>query len=147
MKIAIGNDHAATALKFEIKAYLEAQGHELVNFGTDDDASCDYPAYGEAVGRAVAAGECDFGVLICGTGVGISMAANKVKGVRACVCSEPVTARLTRAHNNANIIAFGARIVGAEMAKAIVDAFLTTEFEGGRHQRRIDLISDIETRA
>lgn len=144
MKIAIGNDHAATALKFEIKEYLESQGYEVVNFGTDTNDSCDYPVYGAAVGRAVASGECDYGVLICGTGVGISLAANKIKGVRACVCSEPVTARLTRAHNNANIIAFGARIVGSEMAKAIVDTFLKTEFEGGRHQRRVDLISKIE---
>lgn len=146
MKIAIGNDHAATALKFEILEYLKEKGHEVINVGTDSDASCDYPAYGEKVGRMVAAGECDYGVLICGTGVGISVSANKVHGVRACVCSEPVTARLTRAHNDANIIAFGARIVGAELAKSIVDAFLETPFEGGRHQRRIDLMMEIENR-
>jgi len=144
MKIAIGNDHAAVEMKNEIKAYLESKGHEVVNFGTDTSASCNYPEYGKAVGEAVASGEAECGVLICGTGVGISLAANKVKGIRAAVCSEPVTARLTKLHNNANIICFGARIVGIEMAKAIVDAWLDTEFEGGRHQTRVDMIMAIE---
>lgn len=144
MKIAIGNDHAAVEMKNEIKAYLESKGHEVVNFGTDTSASCNYPEYGKAVGEAVASGEAEGGVLICGTGVGISLAANKVKGIRAAVCSEPVTARLTKLHNNANIICFGARIVGIEMAKAIVDAWLDTEFEGGRHQTRVDMIMAIE---
>lgn len=144
MKIAIGNDHAAVGMKWEIIKYLESKGHEMVNFGTDTLESCDYPVYGKAVGEAVASGEADCGILICGTGVGISLAANKVKGVRAAVCSEPVTARLTKLHNNSNIICFGERIVGKEMAKAIVDAYLDTEFEGGRHQRRIDMIMAIE---
>lgn len=144
MKIGIGNDHAAVAMKNEIAKYVEELGHTVVNFGTDTNESCDYPEYGEKVGRAVVAGEVDFGILICGTGVGISLSANKVNGVRAAVCSEPVTAGLVRAHNNANIIAFGERIVGIEMAKAIVKAFLTTEFEGGRHQRRVDLMMEIE---
>ena len=144
MKIAIGNDHAAVEMKNEIKAYLESKGHEVINFGTDTSASCNYPEYGRAVGMAVASGEAECGVLICGTGVGISLAANKVKGIRAAVCSEPVTARLTKLHNNANIICFGARIVGIEMAKAIVDAWLDTEFEGGRHQTRVDMIMAIE---
>ena len=144
MKIAIGNDHAAVGMKREIIKYLESKGHEMVNFGTDTLESCDYPVYGKAVGEAVASGEADCGILICGTGVGISLAANKVKGVRAAVCSEPVTARLTKLHNNSNIICFGERIVGIEMAKAIVDAYLDTEFEGGRHQRRIDMIMAIE---
>lgn len=144
MKIAIGNDHAAVGMKWEIIKYLESKGHEMVNFGTDTLESCDYPVYGKAVGEAVASGEADCGILICGTGVGISLAANKVKGVRAAVCSEPVTARLTKLHNNSNIICFGERIVGIEMAKAIVDAYLDTEFEGGRHQRRIDMIMAIE---
>lgn len=144
MKIAIGNDHAAVGMKWEIIKYLESKGHEMVNFGTDTLESCDYPVYGKAVGEAVASGEADCGILICGTGVGISLAANKVKGVRAAVCSEPVTARLTKLHNNSNIICFGERIVGMEMAKAIVDAYLDTEFEGGRHQRRIDMIMAIE---
>ena len=144
MKIAIGNDHAAVEMKNEIKEYLESKGHEVINFGTDTSASCNYADYGKAVGKAVASGEVDGGVLICGTGVGISLAANKVKGVRAAVCSEPVSARLTKQHNNANIIAFGARIVGIELAKEIVDAYLDAEFEGGRHQTRVDMIMAIE---
>lgn len=144
MKIAIGNDHAAVEMKQEIKAYLEEKGHEVVNFGTDTKESCNYPEYGQAVGEAVVQGKAGCGVLICGTGVGISIAANKVQGVRAAVCSEPTTARLVKEHNNANIIAFGARIVGMETAKAIVDAYLEAEFLGGRHQKRIDLIHEIE---
>ena len=144
MKIAIGNDHAAVELKQEIKAYLEELGHEVVDLGVNTTESCNYPEYGAAVGRAVVNKEADCGVLICGTGVGISIAANKVKGVRAAVCSEPVTARLVKEHNNANIIAFGARIVGSEMAKAIIDAYLGAEFLGGRHQTRVDLIHAIE---
>ena len=144
MKIAIGNDHAAVALKNEMVAYLQGLGHEVVNFGTDTNDSCNYPEFGEAVGRAVVAKEVDCGVLICGIGIGISIAANKVKGVRAAVVSEPVSARLTKLHNDANIIAFGARIVGSEMAKAILDAYLGTEYEGGRHQKRVDMIHAIE---
>ncbi len=144
MKIAIGNDHAATELKFIIKEYVEGMGHEVINFGTDDNESCDYPAYGKKVGEAVVNGEADCGILICGTGVGISIAANKVKGVRAAVCSDVATAHLVKEHNNANIIAFGARIVGVELAKDIVKTYLEAEFEGGRHQRRIDMIHDIE---
>ena len=146
MKIAIGNDHAATDLKFVIVDYLKELGHEVVNFGTDGNESCNYPEFGEKVGRAVVAGEADCGILICGTGVGISIAANKVKGVRAAVCSDTATARLVKEHNNANIIAFGARIVGTELAKMIVDAWLGAEYEGGRHQRRVDLISEIENK-
>lgn len=144
MKIAIGNDHVAVELKNHITKYVEAKGYEVVNFGTDTPASCDYPIYGEKVARAVANGECDLGILICGTGIGISLAANKVKGIRAAVCSEPYSARLTRQHNNANIIAFGARVVGQAMAEMIVDEFLNAEYEGGRHQRRVDLITAIE---
>ncbi|MBQ4154432.1 MAG: ribose 5-phosphate isomerase B [Clostridia bacterium] len=143
-KIAIGNDHVAVELKNHITKYVEAKGYTVVNFGTDSGESCDYPVYGEKVARAVASGECDLGILICGTGIGISLAANKVKGIRAAVCSEPYSARLTRQHNNANIIAFGARVVGQAMAEMIVDEFLDAEFEGGRHQRRVDLIEKIE---
>ena len=117
MKIAIGNDHAATELKFIIMDYVKSLGHEVVNFGTDGNESCNYPEFGEKVGRAVVNGEADCGILICGTGVGISIAANKVNGVRAAVCSDCATARLVKEHNNANIIAFGARIVGSELAK------------------------------
>lgn len=147
MRIAIGNDHAATELKFVIADYLKELGHEVINFGTDGTESCNYPEYGERVGHAVADGEVDCGVLICGTGVGISIAANKVKGVRAAVCSDCATARLVKEHNNANIIAFGARIVGAELAKDIVKAYLEAEFLGGRHQTRIDMIHEIEEKA
>ena len=144
MKIGIGNDHAAVDMKFEIVKYLEESGYEVVNFGTDTNDSCDYPVYGEKVARAVANGEVDRGILICGTGVGISLAANKVKGIRAAVCSESVTARFFFFFNDANILAFGARIVGVETAKDMVNVWLNTEFEGGRHQRRVDLIMKIE---
>ena len=146
MKIAIGNDHAAVNLKKEIMAYVESLGHEVVNFGTDSNEICHYPEYGEKVGMAVATGEYDCGILICGTGVGISIAANKVNGVRAAVCSDTATARLVKEHNNANIIAFGERIVGVELAKDIVKAFLEAEFMGGRHAIRVDMISEIEKR-
>ena len=146
MKLAIGNDHAAYDMKLEIKDYLESKGHQVTDFGTHSTDSCNYPEFGEAVGRAVASGEFDGGVLICGTGIGISISANKVKGIRAAVCSEPVSAALTKRHNNANIIAFGARIVGTETAKAIVDAWLEAEYEGGRHQNRIDMMMEIENR-
>ena len=144
MKIAIGNDHAAVELKNEIKAYVESLGHEVINFGTDQNESCDYPEYGAKVGHAVADKEVECGILICGTGVGISIAANKVKGVRAAVCSDVTTAHLVKEHNNANIIAFGARIVGSEKAKDIVKAYLEAEYQGERHQRRIDKIHAIE---
>lgn len=146
MKIAIGNDHAALELKKVIKTYVEDMGHEVIDFGTHTADSCDYPVYGEKVARAVAGGECELGILICGTGIGISLAANKVKGIRAAVCSESYSARLTRAHNNANIIAFGARVIGEDTAKDIVNAFINTPFEGGRHQRRIDMITEIENK-
>lgn len=144
MKIGIGNDHSALELKAEIIDFLREKGHEVVDYGTNSTESCDYPLYGEAVARAVASGEVEEGILICGTGLGISLAANKVKGIRAAVCSEPFTAKMAKAHNNCNILAFGARVVGAELAKMIVDTWLNTEFEGGRHQRRVDLISAIE---
>lgn len=144
MKIAIGNDHTAVAMKNHITKYLEEQGHEIINFGTDSEERCDYPIYGKKVADAVAGGECERGILICGTGIGISLAANKVKGIRAAVCSESYSARLTRLHNNANIIAFGARVVGEATAEAIVDAFIGAEYEGGRHQKRIDMITAIE---
>lgn len=144
MKIAIGNDHAATELKMHVMEYLKQKGHEVVNFGTDTTDSVDYPIYGEKVARAVAAGEFDRGILICGTGVGISLAANKVKGIRCVVCSETYSAKYSRLHNNTNILAFGARVVGPGLADELVDAFIDTEFEGGRHERRVQLISDIE---
>ena len=144
MKIAIGNDHTAVDLKNTISDYLKELGYEVINLGTDSRESCDYPIYGEKVGRAVADGEADLGIAICGTGVGISLAANKVKGIRACVCSEPYTAKLSRMHNNSNVLAFGARVVGDELAKMIVKEWLDAEFEGGRHERRVNMIMDIE---
>lgn len=144
MKIAIGNDHVAVELKNIIKEHLESKGHVVVNYGIDSTERFDYPISGYKVGKAVASGECDLGVLICGTGVGISLAANSVQGVRAVVCSEPYSAKLSREHNNTNIVAFGARVVGQELAKMIVDEWLDAEFEGGRHQRRIDMIGEIK---
>lgn len=144
MKIAIGNDHVACGLKVHIKEYLESQGHEVVDFGTHTAERTDYPLYAYKVAKAVTTGACDKGILICGTGVGISIAANKVPGVRAVVCSEPYSAQLSRQHNDTNILAFGARVVGESLAEMIVDAFLSAEYEGGRHARRVDMIGQIE---
>lgn len=146
MKIAIGNDHGGTELKWEIKKYLESKGHEVVNYGTDTNDSCDYPVYAKKVADAVLANEAECGILICGTGVGISIAANKIKGIRAAVCSDCATARLVKQHNNANILAFGARIVGVELAKDMCDAYLNAVFdaEGGRHSRRVAMIHELE---
>ena len=144
MKIGIGNDHAGVEMKNVIKEYLESKGHEVVNYGTDSTESYSYAIPGYRVGKAVASGEVECAVLICGTGIGISLAANKVHGVRAAACSEPFSARMTKRHNNANIICFGARVVGMDMAKMIVDEWLNAEFEGGRHQQRVDMIMEIE---
>lgn len=143
-RLVIGSDHAGYDLKKTIVEYLASKGYECVDLGTHSTDSCNYVEFGLAVGKAVASGEFEKGILICGTGVGISISANKVNGVRAVVCSEPVSARLSREHNNSNILAFGARIVGTEMAKAIVDAWLGAEFQGGRHQTRIDTITGYE---
>ena len=144
MKIGIGNDHSAVEMKQEVVKYLQKLGYEVVNYGMDTTESCHYPIYGEKVARAVVAGEVDLGILICGTGVGISLAANKVKGIRAVVCSEPYSAKLSRQHNNTNILAFGARVIGVEMAKMIIDEWLNAEFQGGRHQDRVNMIMAIE---
>ena len=144
MKLAIGNDHVAVEMKREIQAYLEAKGIEVINVGTESTERFDYPISGYKVARLVADGKVDGGVLICGTGVGISLAANKVKGIRACVCSDPYTAKLSKQHNNTNIIAFGARVIGIETAKMIVDEWLNATYEGGRHQVRVDMIMEIE---
>ena len=144
MKIGIGNDHSALELKSEMIEFLKEKGHEVVDYGTNSTERCDYPVLGDKVARAVAAGEVEQGILICGTGLGISLAANKVKGIRAAVCSEPFTAKMARAHNNCNILAFGARVVGAELAKMMVETWLDTEFEGGRHQRLVDRITAIQ---
>ena len=146
MKLAIGNDHAGPEMKFELAEYLESKGHEVINFGTDTTESVDYPDIAVKVADAVLSGEAEKGVLICGTGIGISLAANKINGIRAACVSEPVSASLAVRHNNANIICFGARIVDVETAKEILDAFFGSEFEGGRHQRRVDKIMALEKR-
>jgi ribose 5-phosphate isomerase B len=140
MKIAIGNDHGGVELKRHLVHFLEGKGFEVVNFGSDVTESTDYPIYAERVSKAVVSGECDKGILICGTGIGISISANKIHGVRCALCSEPVSAQLARQHNDANIVAMGARTIGPVMAEGIVDVFLNTEFQGGRHQRRVDKI-------
>lgn len=144
MKIAFGNDHSAYEMKIEIIDHLKELGHEIVDFGTNEPSSTDYPVYAKKVSYAVTIGECDLGILICGTGVGMSLTANKVPGIRAVVCSEPYSAALSRRHNNTNVLCFGARVIGVELAKMIVDEWLMAEFEGGRHQRRIDMIMALE---
>lgn len=144
MKLAIGSDHVGRLLKLHLKEYLEQQGHELIDVGTDSEERTDYPIYGYKAAQLVISGEVDYGILVCGTGVGISLAANKVDGIRAVVCSEPYSAYMARLHNNANIVSMGARVVGEAVAEQIVDAFLNTNYEGGRHQRRIDMLSEIE---
>lgn len=144
MKLAIGNDHVAVEMKREIAAYLREKGIEVIDVGTNQTDRFHYPISGYKVARLVADGAVDGGILICGTGVGISLAANKVNGIRACVCSDPYTAKLSKMHNNTNILAFGARVIGIETAKMIVDEWLGASFEGGRHQVRIDMIHEIE---
>lgn len=144
MKIAIGNDHAGVEYKKEITQHLEAKGYEVINMGTDSTESFNYPVSGFRVAKKVASGEADLGILICGTGVGISLAANKVKGIRCCVCSEPFSAKLSRQHNNTNVLAFGARVIGPDMAKMIVDEWLEAEVMTGRHTIRVNMITEIE---
>ncbi len=145
MRLAIGNDHSALAIKAEVVEHLRDRGDvELVDVGTNSPESFDYAISGYRVARLVADGEVDGGILICGTGVGISLAANKVDGIRACVCSEPYSAELSKRHNNTNIICFGARVVGPEVAKQIVDTWMDAEFEGGRHARRVGQIMEIQ---
>ena len=144
MKLAIGNDHVAIDMKKEIKEYLESKGYEVVDVGTNSTERFNYPVSGFKVAKMVANKEVDAGVLICGTGVGISLSANKVRGIRACVCSDPYTAKLSKQHNNTNIIAFGARVIGIETAKMICDELLKAEYEVGRHQVRVDMIKEIE---
>jgi ribose 5-phosphate isomerase B len=144
--IAIGSDHAAFAFKEEIKAYLIEKGCEVRDFGTFGLERVDYCDFGFLVGEAVARGECEKGLLFCGTGVGIAISANKVKGIRAVVCSEPYSAKLSREHNDTNILAMGPRVVGIELAKMIIDVWLDTEFEGGRHAGRVEKICRYERR-
>ena len=141
MKIAMASDHGGFALKEQLRQYVEAKGHEVKDLGCYSPDRADYPDYGIACGEAVVKGEADRGIVVCGTGIGISIAANKVKGVRCALCTDPVMARLCREHNNANMLSLGERIVGVELAKGIVDAFLNTEAEGGRHAERVGKIS------
>ena len=142
--IALACDHAALEMKEEIKKLLDEMGETYHDFGTYTADSCDYPIFAARAAKAVADGTCEKGIVICGTGIGISISANKVKGVRCALCSEPLSAQLTRQHNDANMLAMGARVIGTELAKCIAKTFLTTPFDGGRHQRRIDLITALE---
>lgn len=144
MKISLGCDHGGFAMKEHIKTWLEGHGYQVEDCGCYSTDSVDYPIYGKAAAEAVASGACQRGIVVCTTGIGISISANKVKGVRCALCHEPLSAEMTRRHNDANMLAIGGGMIGPNMADRIVEAFLTTEFEGGRHQRRVDLISDIE---
>ncbi|GAA0177749.1 ribose 5-phosphate isomerase B [Clostridium sediminicola] len=144
MKIALGSDHGGYSLKLEVMKHLESKGIEFKDFGTYTEESCDYPDYAENVALEVASKNYDFGILICGTGIGISISANKVPGIRAALCHNTFSAHATREHNNANILAMGERIVGPGLALDIVDTFLNSKFEGGRHERRVNKISEIE---
>lgn len=147
MKIGIANDHAATELKFKIMDYLQKKGYEVINYGFDTNESVDYPIAGEKLAMGIKNKECDFGIAICGTGVGISIACNKVKGIRAGVCSETKTAALIREHNDVQILAFGARIVDEQKAYELVDTFLNTPFSNDeRHIKRINMLKEIEER-
>ncbi len=142
--IALGSDHGGFDLKERIKAYLEKENIPYQDFGCDSKESCDYPVFGQAAAEAVADGRCEKGIVICTTGIGISIAANKVKGIRCALCSEPLSAEMTRRHNDANMLAMGAGIIGGNLAERITSVFLNTPFEGGRHERRVQLIRDIE---
>ncbi len=144
MKIAIGCDHGGYLLKQDVLIWLEEHDYDVEDFGCYSRESVDYPAYGEKVGRAVAAGEADLGIVICTTGIGISIAANKVGGVRCAHCTDVLSAEMTRRHNNANVLAMGAGLTGTNVALRMVEVFLNTEFEGGRHQRRVDQLDAIQ---
>ena len=144
MKIAIGCDHGALDLKTKVIAHLTAKGYEVVNFGTDTLDSCDYPDYAAPAAKAVASGECDKGIVLCTTGIGVSITANKVKGIRCALLSDVMSARMTRQHNDTNMMAIGAAVVGQMLALEIIDTWLGTDYEGGRHQRRIDKMMALE---
>ena len=145
--IALGCDHGGFAMMREVISYLDEMGLPYKNFGTFTEDSCDYPAIAEPVARAVAGGEFHQGILICGTGIGMSIAANKVRGIRAALCSDVYSAEMTRRHNDANILVLGGRVIGCGPALKIVETFLGTSFEGGRHARRVSMIADLETRS
>lgn len=143
-KIVLGADHGGYELKNAIKAHLEANGFETIDVGTNSSESCDYPVFASKLCQKLQNGEADLGILVCGTGIGMSMAANKHKGIRAACCSDTFSARLTRLHNNANVLCLGARVLGAGLALDLVDNFVSAEFEGDRHVKRLSLIEDIE---
>lgn len=144
MKISLGCDHGGYALKEHIKAYLESKGHEVVDCGTYSTDSCDYPIFGEAAARKVQSGECECGIVICTTGIGISIAANKVQGIRCAHCADSLEAEMTRRHNDANMLAIGAGFTGKNLAERMVEVFLSTDFEGGRHERRVNKLNAIQ---
>ena len=144
MRIALGSDHGGYALKCRIKEHLEDRGYECVDFGCHSLESCDYPDFGAAAARAVAEGKCDRGIVICTTGIGISIAANKIKGIRCAHCADCLQAEMTRKHNDANMMAIGAGFTGKNMAERMVEVFLSTEFEGGRHERRVNKMMALE---
>ena len=144
MKIALGCDHGGYAMKEDIKKQLEGLGHEVKDCGTYSTESCDYPIFGEAAARAVASGECEYGIVVCTTGIGISIAANKVKGIRCAHCADSLEAEMTRRHNDANMMAIGAGFTGKNLAERMVEVFLSTEFEGGRHARRVNKLDAIQ---
>ena len=144
MRIALGSDHIGYPLKIEIMKYLDELNIEYKDYGTYNTDRCNYPEYGYKAAHAVVSGECDRGIVVCGSGIGISIAANKVKGIRCVVCSEPYSAMFSRMHNNTNMLAMGARVVGVDLARMIVKSWLDAEFEGGRHQMRVEQISQIE---
>ena len=142
MNIVIASDHAGFALKGVVKAYLTEKGYTVIDCGTDSEASCDYPVFAKALCKEINDGNAQFGILICGTGIGMSMAANKVKGIRAALCSDCFSAKFTRAHNDSNVMCLGARVMGEGLALELVDIFLNTPFEGGKHLRRINMLED-----
>lgn len=144
MKLAVASDHAGFDLKQTVYQYLIDQGHDVADLGTNDKSSCNYPDIAKKMAETLQQSRADLGILICGTGIGMSMTANKFKGIRAACCSDIFSAKYTRAHNDANVLCFGERVVGAGLAQMLVDAFISTEYEGGRHQIRLDIIEQIE---
>ncbi|MBQ4322723.1 MAG: ribose 5-phosphate isomerase B [Clostridia bacterium] len=142
MNLVIASDHAGYAMKENVKKYLLEQGHKVIDCGTDSEASCDYPIFAKALCKEINDGAAELGILICGTGIGMSMAANKVKGIRAAVCSDYFSTKFTRAHNNTNVMCIGARVMGEGLALELIEVFLNTPFEGGKHLRRVNMLED-----
>ncbi|HHV27812.1 ribose 5-phosphate isomerase B [Anaerosalibacter bizertensis] len=146
MKVGIGSDHGGYELKEYIKGFLEEEGIEYIDYGTNSSESVDYPEFGEKVALAVKNGECDRGIVVCGTGIGISISCNKVAGIRCALCGDTYSAKMSVEHNNAQVLALGGRVVGKDLALEIVSTWLSARFQGGRHERRVNKISDIETK-